>query len=233
MTLKSRLEKLERLVGPRPIETIRRPAEVPEEIWPRVLELLNDLPPDELDGWKGIGELAKSYRERQVDTIECCPEPVLDCVRRAIVEAETGTLPPPRNERARLVRANLGNWSEDKLIAFLRRLDEGLSDHCLPWPYSTSLLDGMSERVSAHATYLACELRRGAITPEKHAAELAKFLPPVTRADLEKAVRNLPDELLGWYLDRDLATPGPELAANSPQNSLTVVDTVAGVGQET
>ncbi len=40
MTLKSRLEKLERSAAAMHVAGIRRPADVPEEIWQRALELL-------------------------------------------------------------------------------------------------------------------------------------------------------------------------------------------------
>jgi hypothetical protein len=41
-----------------------------------------------------------------------------------------------------------------------------------------------------------CELKRGAITAAEHAAQLAKILPRVTRADLEKTARAILEEML-------------------------------------
>ena len=196
MSLKSRLDKVERVVGVGPVEGLRPPAETPEPIWRRALELLTALPADEFGGWS-VAEVVAWCRERPGSAPGHLPDPLLDCLARAEVEAETGRLPPPCNQRGRLARADLGNWSEEQLIAFLRHLDAATGDDYLPWPYSTWLLEGISEHAKAQAFYHVCELRRGAITPEEYAAKLAKFLPPVVRADLEKTVQNVPDGMLG------------------------------------
>ena len=78
---------------------------------------------------------------------------------------------------------------DGELAAFLRSLEQGDQDYCLPPPYSRFLLEQFpDEALLPRCTTQADRLRRGEITAAEHAAELAKFLPPVTRADLEKAV---------------------------------------------
>ncbi len=203
MRIQSRLGKLERSGGARGVEDMCRPADVPEQIWRRAMELLTALPPREFGPWESVEGVAQWSSAVEPQGPADFPQPLLDCLIRAEHEAQTGALPPPWNERGHLLRASLANWSDDRLIDFLRELDEASPiDHRLPHPYSESLLERVGPpRARSWAAYYACQLRRGAMSPAEHAAELAKFLPPFTRADLEETVRNLPLEILGYLVE--------------------------------
>ncbi len=130
MRIQSRLGKLERSAG-RGVDDIRRPAEVPEEIWRCAMELLTALPPQELGPWQSVDGVAQGSSETGPQGPADFPRPLLDCLIRAAHEAQKGALPPPWNERGRLLRANLEKWSDDKLIDFLRA-GRGESHRSLP-----------------------------------------------------------------------------------------------------
>ena len=192
MTLKSRLEKLERSAVTLHVEGIRRPAEVTEAIWQRAMELLADYSPEMLHRWKSVEDLVESCRQRQPMEWEYFPTPILDVVDRATVEAETGELPPDLMTRLRNDLAHLAETPEAELVEFLRGLDMGIhDDYCLPPPYSVSVLEQVGNTAATICGELADKLRGGEISEAEYAAKLAQLLPPVTRADQENAMRRL------------------------------------------
>ena len=147
MRIQSRLGKLERSGGARGVEDMCRPADVPEQIWRRAMELLTALPPREFGPWESVEGVAQWSSAVEPQGPADFPQPLLDCLIRAEHEAQTGALPPPWNERGRLLRASLANWSDDRLIDFLRELDEASPiGHGLPHPYSESLLGALGPR---------------------------------------------------------------------------------------
>jgi len=191
MTLSSRLKKLEqsnRVLG---VESIRRPDDVPEEIWLRAMELLADYSPAMMLDWHNLAFLIEWCCRVQPQGIEDFPEPVIDVVYRAMVEAETGELPSDRATWLRDELVRVAEMSEEELVEHHRVVETRPEDYLLPWPYSPFLLKQMGEHLTTWSMYHAARLSRGEITEAEHAAELAKFLPVVTRADHEKAVRTL------------------------------------------
>ncbi len=212
MTLKSRLEKLERSIRGGGVQTIRRPADVAEGIWQRAMELLADYAADLLHPWRSLEHVVQWCREVQPDTWEHLPDPVMDVVARAEAEAETGELPPDRITRTRNNLASLAETPEEKLVEYLRGVDAGFCDYGLPLPYSSFVLEEVGEK--RLATVCSCHtrrLRRGEITAAEHAALLARLLPPVTRADQENAVR----KLLEMVLEGFGAAEGPAQASDA------------------
>ena len=202
MRIQSRLGKLERSAG-RGVDDIRRPAEVPKEIW-RPRHGIVDR-----SAAAGVGPLAE--RGRRGPGVERDRAPGAGRLPQAALG-----LPDPRRARnaegriaAALERAGTiapgqpGKMVRRQADRFSPRVDEASPiDHCLPHPYSESLLEHVgSPQARSWAAYYACQLRRGAMTPAGHAAELAKFLPPFTRADLEETARSLPLEILGYWVE--------------------------------
>jgi len=193
-----RLKKLERSARPSPLETMSRPDDVPWEIWRRAMELLADYSPDMLHPWKSLQDLADHWRRFPWPEWVDAPEPIGDVVLRAMAEAETGELWPDRITEIKTDLANLAETPEAELVEFLRAIDRTPEDfYCLPWPYSVAVLEqaGAGD-LSGRCKCLADKLRRGVITAEEHAAELAKILPPITRADQENAMRTILEQLL-------------------------------------
>jgi hypothetical protein len=190
MTLKLRLENLERSAAAVQVEGIRRPEDVPEEIWRRAMELLADYSPEMLRPWKSLEDVAEWCVRLEPKTWDAFPDPVLDVVGRASSEAETGVLPLEWSARLRNQLAALPEMPEDELMDILRLDEAAGTDYGLPLPYTKRLLEETGHGdLTTPCMYYFCELRRGAITAAEHAAQLAKILPPVTRADMEKTAR--------------------------------------------
>jgi len=161
------------------------------------MELLADYSPAMLHRWQSLDFMLAWCARVQPLELEHFPEPVIDVVLRAEVEAETGELPPDEITRIRIDLARLPETPEAELVEYLRSLEMRPEEYCLPWPYSVALLQ-QTKGTTGPCMYLAGKLRRGEITEAEHAAELAKFLPVVTRADQEQAVRTNLERLLEY-----------------------------------
>jgi hypothetical protein len=118
MSLKSRLERLERIIDAMLPDPTRPPQDVPVSLWQRALELLFELQPEELEG-RRLDDLLVELLARQGWPIERQPVPFQICLMRAQVEEETGLLPPLPEQQGRLARAKLGDYPDEVLIALL------------------------------------------------------------------------------------------------------------------
>jgi|SRR5271157_276640 len=197
MKIESRLKQLEKATGPGQAAFIRRPADVPKAIWRRAMELLAEYSPDVLYPWTSLQDLAESCRTTPQTEWEKLFHPIVDVVERARFEAETGELLPDWITSIPIHLANMAEMPETTLVRFLRAINKGLGDYCLPSPYSVEVLRQVAdEDTLTRCMEFADKLRRGEITTEEHTAELAKFLPPITRADQEKAMRTFLEQFL-------------------------------------
>ncbi len=218
MTLKSRLEKLERSAAAMHAGGIRRPADVPEQIWQRAMELLAECSPAMLRPWTSLQDVAQWCRDVQPEEYLNFPDPILHVVIRALAEAETGELPPDWITSTRDELAHIAEIPDEELAEIVRVVEIGNDCYHLPPPYVPGFLDGHAQ---ARALALARKLERGEITPQEHAAELATFLPPVTRADLENAARKF------WELYLECVEP-PEAVAKAAEAMPAENATAAG-----
>src|SRR5580692_8849872 len=100
MTVKSRLEKLERAAAARAaiiaerekpmaqrlIEILPLPEYMPEDLWKRALELLVEDSPESVHPWKSLDEFIERCRENPAYRIVNLPDPLLDVCQRAAIE---------------------------------------------------------------------------------------------------------------------------------------------------
>jgi hypothetical protein len=198
MTFNSRLKKLEQSNAFRVAQAIAQPVDVPEAIWQRAMQLLKDYSGHLLHPWTSAQEVAEWCRDIQPHKWKDFPDPIRDVVARAMAEAKTGKLPPDWITVIKNAIAEVAEASDEELMECLRAIDFPSEDYCLPPPYSLSFLNYVAdEYVPTWCMYFGSQLQRGEISAAEHAAELAKILPPITRANMEKAVRKHLEMMLG------------------------------------
>jgi hypothetical protein len=131
------------------------------------------------------------FEECPPKSLEYVSIPVLECLERAGIEAETGELPPERLALLRTALAGVKRMSEEELLAFIREHDRDPETCRLPPPYTYRFLRELDGDYAVKCHGYVDKLNRGEIAEAEFAAELAEFLPPVSRENLEKAVRGI------------------------------------------
>ncbi len=201
MKIELRLKQVEKASGPGTTGFIRRPADVPKAISRRAMEQLGNYSSEMLHPWTSLQDLAESCRTSPLSSLKTCPGPIFDVVFRAKIEAVTGDLWPDWLTAILVHLDNLADTPHATLIEYLRMIDADEDNYCLPLPYSVEVLRQIAEPdVLPRCLDFADRLRRGEITTAVHAAELAKLLPPITRADQEKAWRAFMEQALPAHL---------------------------------
>ncbi len=207
MKIESRLQQLEKATSPGHANFIRRPADVSKALWQRAMNLLADYSPEMLYPWTSLQDVAETCRAFPQTEWMKLPNPVTDVVSRAWIEEETGELWPDWITSTLDQVDEIPEIPEANLVEDVRMIDIGEDDYCLPSPYSLGVLrqvadeDALTQCLERCRDY-ADKLHRGEITAEEHAAELAKFLPPITRADQENALRTFVEQSLPVHLRR-------------------------------
>ena len=196
MSIASRLKKLERSAGVdlfHDLQNLPPPEECPEEIWQRGLELMVDYP-------GCVQNMVTWFRGSPTVELRHLTLAALECLERAAIEAETGVLPPDSITTIRGMLARIAEMSEEELLGIIREHDGDRETCRLPPPYTYRFLRELDLSYVRRYGEKEYELKRGLITEAEYDAELAKFLPPINRANLEKVARAICEQELEQYV---------------------------------